>query len=319
PQRTVPTRTTCEKIADAFAEDEEKRPYGVVTTQATTTTPEWFSDPARDEKIRFGVYPGGTAIQTDTALWYRDHGSLARLKGTIWTPNLPVHALSTRLPFADPMPSGFGDCQVFFPGTYTQPVTISSAIPTYFTSGIYYFEQPVTITGDANVVVGGGSVEGCTTDQEAAFYATNAPSTHNITGLGGTFVFGYQGRLIVDNSVPSTTGNGVSLVFNQRYVHPDDVNSLPSASVNVMSVNGALAGSDLSNPLTDLLVAGVVEVPKSLAPTTPDESGTVAFADATLNKYRPSVLIPPDLPPPPEPPEPEDPENPPTETTEPPV
>ena len=41
---------------------------------------------------------------------------------------------------------------MYFPGTYTNPVTIDG--PTYFASGIYYFEDTVLINGGADVVVG---------------------------------------------------------------------------------------------------------------------------------------------------------------------
>ena len=285
PQRNVNIETRCTLMDTAYSEDETKRPYGVSVVQANQTVPAYFvSDP-----VNPGVYPGGYSAQPDPTIWHSStNSSLTRKQYTIWTPNLPVHALTSRLSFADSMPSDFGACNVYFPGTYTQPVVISSSTPVYFTSGIYYFEDTVTMTGDAHVVVGGGSVEGCTTDQDAAFYANNAPPTHNITGLGATFVFGMAGRLIVDNSV---AGSEMSIVFNQRYVHPSDINSLPSASVNIMSVNGYLAGSNLTTGvLADLSVPGVLSVPKSVAPTTQG-----AFGDATLNKYRPSTLVPPDL------------------------
>lgn len=285
PTRTVEVRTHCTLMDTAFSEDESKRPYGVSVVQANHTVPSMFvTDPPNP-----GVYPGGYAVQSDPTLWHSAaNSSLLRQAGRIWTPNLPVHALTSRLPFADSMPSEFQACNVLFPGTYTQPIVISGSTPVYFTSGIYYFENSVTITGNANVVVGGGAVEGCTTDQEAAFYANNAPATHNITGLGATFVFGMTGRLIVDNSVPGTS---MSLIFNQRYVHPSDANSLPSATVNIMSVNGFLPDSNLTTgTLSDLTVPGVLSVPKSQAPTT-----NKAFGDATLNKYRPSTLVPPDL------------------------
>jgi hypothetical protein len=183
------------------------------------------------------------------------------------------------------MPAGFDACDVYFPGTYIDPINITGPTPVYFASGIYYFENTVTIGGDANVVVGGGSVEGCTTDQYAAFYATNAPSTHNITGLGSTFVFGMAGRLVVNNA---TTTTALSLIFNQRYVSPTDTNTLPSATVNIMSVNGELENSDLNKPITDLIRPGVLSVPYSQAPT-----GALTFGAATLNKYRPSTLVPP--------------------------
>ena len=41
------------------------------------------------------------------------------------------------------MPDGFPECTVYFPGTFQDPVTISG--PTYFTSGVYYFQDVVTL------------------------------------------------------------------------------------------------------------------------------------------------------------------------------
>ena len=59
--------------------------------------------------------------------------------------------------------------------------------------------------------------------------------------------------------------------------------------MNIVSVNGELLNSDLTNTVTDLNRTGVLSVPYSLAPGT---DGTLAAA--TVNKYRPSVLVPPD-------------------------
>jgi hypothetical protein len=175
------------------------------------------------------------------------------------------------------MPSGFPACQVYFPGTYTDDVIITGSTPVYFTSGIYYFEKQFRVSGSANVVVGGGAVEGCTTDQEAAFYAVNAPATHNISGLGATFVFGNQGRLVVDTA---TAGTGPSLRFNYRYVATTDTSTGPSAGVSIITVNG---NADRVNPLD---VPGVIYVPLSLVGADPPTA-------AQAQEYKPSVLIPP--------------------------
>ena len=70
-----------------------------------------------------------------------------------------VHALEPprrRAGFA--MPAGFPTCKVFFPGTYTDPITING--PTYFTSGIYYFENEIKFIGGASAVIGLGAEAG---------------------------------------------------------------------------------------------------------------------------------------------------------------
>ncbi len=275
PQFNIPVSTKCYLMRQNVAEDDTKRPYGVAAIQAGTVLPAYFASLGN-------IYP--LSGNVDEVYWRTNDTSLTRTQNTIWMPNLPSHALSPRSPTPYNMPVEFGDCLVYFPGTYSQPMTIAGPKPVYFTSGIYYFEDAVTITGDANVVVGGGSTDGCTTDQEAVFYAENVPSTHNITGLGATFVFGMQGRLAINNS---QAGSAIRIVFNQRYVNTDDVNNLPSASVNIISVNGELPGNDVAATLVDLARPGVISVPMSLAP---GSDGT--FLPANTNSYRPSTLIP---------------------------
>ena len=283
PSLRVPVATTCALMAVNFSEDETKRPYGTTSVQAGVALPGAYTPSSANVHA---VYPGSG--QSDIRAW-RNVASLTRSIDTIWSPNLPVHALSPRSATAYNMAEGFDACKVYFPGTYVDPIVITGSTPVYFASGIYYFENSITITDNANVVVGGGGVEGCTSDQFAAFYAENAPATHNITGLGSTFVFGMAGRLVVKNSEPYTGAatDSISLVFNQRYVSATDTNTLPSATVNIMSVNGELPNSDLNNSIGDLEQSGVLYVPYSLAPT-----GATTFGAATLNKYRPSTLVP---------------------------
>ena len=165
----------------------------------------------------------------------------------IWLPNLPTHGLSPRSPLGWQMPpeflpEGVAECTVYFPGTYPSPVTLDG--PTYFTSGIYFFEDTVLVSGGADVVVGsgGGEEQGCTNDQHAAFYAIDAPSTHNINGLGGKFVLGKSGRLVVDNAGVSP----IKLQFNKRYVAAGDAGGAPTAGVSIMSVNGKLGADGIT-------------------------------------------------------------------------
>lgn len=273
PGLSVPITTVCYKMDENFAEDESKRPYGVTSTQAGQPLPLYFTVPARAD-----VYPDSGGL--DPFKWTTDINEV-REQGTIWKPELAAHALTPRLSASFAMPTGYPACRVFFPGTYRDPLTINTTTPVYFASGIYYFENTVTISGNANIVIGGGSIDGCTTDQEAAFYAENAPETHNITGLGATFVFGAAGRLVVNQA----TAGPISLRFNQRYVDPTDSNNLPSASVSIISVNGSMLGP----AQVDLNIPATIVVPKSLAPTV---DGTMA--DAVLNEYLPSTLVPPD-------------------------
>ncbi|MCU1387869.1 MAG: hypothetical protein JWL72_1207 [Ilumatobacteraceae bacterium] len=276
PQLSVPVTSSCYLMSTNYTEDVTKRPYGVAAVQVGATLPSAFA-PARTD-----LY-GGTG--PDETSWETNDTSVTRTQGKIWTPNLPAHAYTPWS--ADPKVMTYGDpCQVYFPGTYVDPITITGTTPVYFTSGVYYFENTVTISGSANVVVGAGSTAGCTDDQNAAYGVANPPKTPNITGAGGTFVFGMAGRLVVNNA---TAGTGPTLVFNQRFVDPTDAKSAPSAGVNIMTVNGELPGSDLTATLVDLNRDGLLSVPFSLVPTTGTNLGP-----ATADNYRPSTLVPPD-------------------------
>ncbi|MCU1396807.1 MAG: hypothetical protein JWM34_5235 [Ilumatobacteraceae bacterium] len=281
PQLTVPVQTTCYLMNQNFTEDPTKRPLGLAAVQVGATLPSTFTStvPARTD-----LY-GGTGA--DPTTWRTTNASVTRAQGTIWTPNLPGHAyLSHRSPTPYTMTSDAGtSCLVYFPGSYVDPITINGPTPVYFTSGVYYFENTVTISGSANVVVGAGSTTGCIGDQVAAFNDA-APTDNNVTGFGATFVFGMTGRFVVNNT---TAGTGPSVVFNQRFVDPSDTKDLPSASVNIMSVNGELPNSDITQTLTDLTRTGLLSVPLSIVPTT----GT-SFGPATADHYRPSTLVPPD-------------------------
>jgi hypothetical protein len=197
----------------------------------------------------------------------------------VWAPRLPAHALNHPANAGYMMPVWAGNCRVFFPGTYNSSVTISDATPTFFASGVYYFESSVTFTGSANVVIGEGASEGCTDNQDAAYNAINAPTNHNISGLGATFVLGAAGRLIVNDT--GSTGTGPSVVFNTRLVDPTDVGSAASKNVSIISVNGTYVGPGVG---ADLVLPGL-QVPKSLvAADTP--------ADAVSTGYLPSTLVP---------------------------
>ncbi|MGZ4680054.1 MAG: hypothetical protein ACXV4D_07785, partial [Ilumatobacteraceae bacterium] len=259
--------TSCTWLGQAYAKDSTEIPYSVATVQAGSAVPSDASPPN-------SWYTNSG--NSDTHAWVADT-SPTSTGSKIFAPNLPAHALSHPSPTGYPMPPPFPACNVFFPGTYLNPITITSATPTFFASGIYYFENTVTISGSANVVVGDGATEGCTTDQEAAFNAVNAPVNHNITGVGATFVFGAAGRLVINDSTP---GTGVSVKFNNRYVGPTDVSTSSSAGVSIMTVNGVLASPDI----VDLDLPGQLFVPGSLV-------GGTTPAPATSPNYNPSTLV----------------------------
>lgn len=218
-------------------------------------------------------YPGsGSSAITD---WLAQ-STTTEADDKIWLPNLPVQELTTRSPTGWAMPAVYGGCRVYFPGTYDAAVTIAPGATAYFASGIYYFTKAVTIGAGATVVVGSGAKGGCASDQEAWLDAVAAPPTHGISGGGGLFVFGDQGRLVVN----ATSGN-TSVVFNQRYAQPATPGQQGTTGVSIASVNGEW----VSGTFVDTQRTGLLKVPKSMvAGTTPKP--------ANDQGYNPSVLIP---------------------------
>jgi hypothetical protein len=274
----IDVETTCNFIDFSLAELDEDLHLGLVATRVGETIPNSLEainqtdvngDPLLDgagNPLRF-IY---TPQTTDVAEWLdpaAPHApSSVSAPRRIWLPNLPVHSVNLRGASGFPMPDGYPECRVFFPGTYRDPIVLDG--PTYFASGVYYFQDSVTVAAGADVTVGMGRHLGCTTDQEAVFYATNAPAVHTISGLGATFLFGRDavrdtdGRLIVTNEAGSTR-----LRFNQRYVAGEDAGGQPSFGVSIASVNGkALSGPDASGEfqLGALDVPGVNQVPASV-------------------------------------------------------
>jgi hypothetical protein len=267
----IPIQMSCTTLSAANALSATSLRTAITTTQVGSAAPVGTTG---------SVYPGSGG--SDTSAWYQPANATTVSTGNLtWLPQLASHALSHPANGGYMMPAWAGNCRVFFPGTYNSAVTINDNVPTYFASGIYYFESDVTFSGAANVVVGGGSTPGCTDDQDAAYNAINVPLDHNITGLGATFVFGAAGRLVV-NDVGATTV-GPSVVFNNRLVAPTDISSLPSANVSIISVNGVLSGSGTSS--SELNLSNQVRVPASLVAGTP-------ATDAVADSYLPSTLIP---------------------------
>lgn len=258
--------TTCYKMDELRSEAEGVARIGATTTLVGSSVPTGL----------VGVpFPGSGGTPPDA---WQNETTTDATDGKIWLPNLPTRALNIRSPAGHLMPAGYPSCRVYFPGTYIDPITITSSVPTYFASGVYYFTRPVRISGAANVVIGAGSVEGCTSDQEAAFDATDAPKIHNITGMGATMVFGDTGRLAVDTT---TAGASIRVMVNKRYVAPQEAGVLASAGISVMTVNGTLSGGVSS----DLLIPGQLDVPRSLVAGSPAVS-------LESQGYVPSTLVP---------------------------
>lgn len=207
--------------------------------------------------------------------WWSGQESSTAVTDTIWLPQLPVRPSVAREPTPYPMPAGFA-CSVFLPGYYPDPVSVTGTV--YFASGVYYFEDEVRIEGTSDVVVGQGLEDFGTDCADDIQVATNIldhpvsgpPVTFGIDGGGGTWIFGDEGRLVIDNSASAS----LSLRFNQRYA---DV--ARGGRVSIMSVNG-----DDVDPV-DHVVTNVSSVDRSTVLTS---SGPVLTLGDSGAEYLPS-------------------------------
>jgi len=269
--------TTCEVLDTATLRPPTEMPFHLATVWADRTLPSGLATPE--------TYTNPNTVADVSAWLTAAEWSTTPTENTVWVPQLPVQATSdggtratTMLP--DTMTPPYTTCDVFFPGTFTTPITLDG--PTYFTSGVYYFTEPITLTDGADVVVGNGTEIGCTTDFEAISFAASVPDPLNMSGLGGTFVLGANARITVDD-----TGTGdIRFAINQRYVSADETSVAASSDVAIISVNGThepLVGAEVLGD--DLLVDGVVAVPASTVGT--DGDPLAVSAD-----YLPSVLTP---------------------------
>jgi hypothetical protein len=238
---SVPSTTECYRLKDTQQMADSDLRAALATTLAGSTTP-------------IGAVGVPFPASPDPTAWIASSSNLSE-PNKIFLPNLASREkkLRTATPYIVPGTP----CRVFFPGTYKDAVTVNWAEPTYFASGVYYFENTVTFSGAANVVVGRGPAEGCTDDQTAAWEIVDIGKDHSITGNGATFIFGGAGRIVVTDSGTGTTGP--SVVFNPRLVRDDEAGAVPSRHVNIQTVNGVQSGSTS----VDLDIPGMMRVPAS--------------------------------------------------------
>lgn len=215
-------------------------PSNVVALQLGAEVPAELTGLTRANSAAVPPYP-------DTGPgWWQDPSWAAREWATlrddeIWIPDLPRFPSTVRssTPFA--MPAGF-NCTVFLPGHYRDPVDLSGNV--YFASGVYYFEEPVTISDGADVVVGYGLADffdigsECADDIQVAANLIAPPATFGINGGGATWVFGGNGRLVIDDGAAS---GDIRIRFNQRYATEDQ-----GGRLSIVTVNGddTVAGAD---------------------------------------------------------------------------
>ncbi len=305
----VHVSSRCYTVGVAAAQDEDEKRFGLVSTQVGQAIPEELS-PANPDAAMPVYLPTRYTLADPTSdphAWVAD-STEASLTGFVWRPRLPTHTLNLRSPSGTAMQAGWDECRVYFPGTYLNEIVLDG--PTFFTSGIYYFENTITVVGGADVVVGDGATEGCVSSQDALFYAENVPGSHNVDGYGATWVFGDKARLVVTNDPDRDGSPGgpvqpISFTINRRYNSPGDYAAGPSSDVAIITVDGELDVTDPANPVgIDLDAPGRIFVPQSIVghddPSTPEVEGG---SPATTKAYTPSVFTPkpkvPDMPEPP--------------------
>ena len=254
--------TTCDVLETSTLRPASELPFDIATIHADATVPAGFA--TGNSYVNPNTSADALAWLT-TPDWSSDPQA-----GKVWIPQLPVQATSTggnrdttMLPGTqDP---NYASCRVLFPGTFNTEMVFDG--PTYLTSGVYYFTQPIVLRDGADVVLGNGSEIGCTTDFEAISSATAVPDPLNMNGLGGTIVLGEQGRITIDDD-----GSGdIRFAVNQRFVSDEEEGVAASADVAIISVNGQhqpFLGTEAAGD--PLIVPGAIAVPASTVGTDGD-------------------------------------------------
>lgn len=272
-------------------------PFGSTSMQLRSSVPADFvvgtagtSDPV-----------SAAAVATD---WWEANSSDLPLDSKIWVPNLPRQPTTVRDNTPFDMPAAFG-CKVFFPGHYTEPAplelnpAVMGTNHVYFASGVYYFEQPIIVSGDIDVVVGYGIEDfgdACADDLQVAANVQGDPGSFAIDGGGATWVFGGDARLAVDDASGSPR-----IRFNQRYAGSYELAALPyegfdrGRRINIIAVNGDARVADADHDVLDVNLVRRSSLITS-AGTVDDTDPTIVTSPATIepidaaSTYRPSTI-----------------------------
>lgn len=169
-----------------------------------------------------------------------------------------------------------GGCTVYFPGRYTSPLTINGGTH-YFASGVYMFEAPLTVTGDARVVFGEGRYGGCALDATAALFRDNgppvveAPKNHAITGKGATL-------LLADNATLNVVNASVRI--NRRLSTPS---TRATENMAIRTVHtSAIQTADLTVPADQVMIApGDEFTPPTREPASTHSVSSITYRSTT--------------------------------------
>lgn len=292
-------RSYCTTTRDALQDVPSDQRYAIALTQVgaeAAIPPNYVAPPERPEldgtigaawctsitaadelQVPCGrVFPGSGASDIDA---WQDEATATSQGAKVFHPALPPFRNTLSFSGGYMMPAATGACRVYFPGKYTDDVVIADSTPTYFVSGVYYFERALRISGNAQVVAGTGSMPGCVeSDAVAVADAIGAPFDASSTGVGATFVFGANGRLVIDTA---TSGSNMSFIMNRRLVAEEDPLHVLN-NISIMSVNGVFNGS----ATTRLIRPGQLDVPVS-----PVQNGGALSPNPWTHFYRASNLV----------------------------
>jgi hypothetical protein len=293
----------CFKVGEANQYGLDQQRWALVTTQNGsqavipppdadgTISPAWCTTKPTSPCGK--AYPNNGSPTTN-AWWQAGTANSTSTANQIFLPLLPASDMDIQPASGFNMPSWNpgGPCNVYFPGTYKDDVVITGTKPAYFVSGVYYFKKTLRITGGATVVVGTGATSGCVdSDSTAAFYAEVSPGVYpnkdqldGASGVGGTFVFGDNGRFVIDDAA---AGSAVNFTMNRRVQQigkPEEVMN----DVSIISVNG-LAGATT----TALDIPNQLNVPPSVVLSGSSEPQTHGYtASLLVSTATPAVSCP---------------------------
>ena len=241
----VPVTTQCYSIDSALSLEPPRSGWASAAVQKGQAV----ATRNAQRRVRLTLDP------TSTSAWIAET-SLKSEINKIWMPNLPVHGLSPRSPLGWQMPAGFRRVHGVLPRHVHHPVTIDG--PTYFASGIYYFEDTVLINAARRLAERGRRRRRRRglrhRPVRRLLCGQRAVDTQHQRPRGDVRV--RRGRpLWWSNNV----GGPINVEFNKRYVAASDPGAAPSADVSIMSVNGKLGVDGITGE--NLLIPDVLEVP----------------------------------------------------------